>query len=128
MSQNILTDTGDVFPLKTIWRLTPAEINISIEDEKRKWFNLIIRAKFGDSLRPPISISEELSKYDDIEEPPKMPEADDFADYDLYIGSEVLLPQNGEHMRAARVVHRTKNQDEKVIGDHNPNPILDTSI
>ena len=31
-------------------------------------------------------------------------------------------------MSAARVVYRTKNQYGKVIGDHNPNPILDTRI
>ena len=90
---------GDVFPLRTIQRLKPAEINGSVEDEKVKWFNLIIRAKFGDSLWPPTPISEEPSKYNDIEEPSKIPEADDFADSDLYIDSEVLLPQNGEHMR-----------------------------
>ena len=31
-------------------------------------------------------------------------------------------------MREARVVDRTKNQVGKVIRDHSPNPILDTSI
>ena len=40
----------------------------------------------------------------------------------------MLLPQNGKHIRAARVVERTKNQYGKLIGDHNPNPILDTRI
>ena len=99
MSQHILIDTGDVLPLQAIRILTPAEINSSVEDEKRNRFNLIIREKFDDSLRPPTPISEEPSKYDDIEEPSKIPEADDFADSDLYIDSEVLLPQNGEHMR-----------------------------
>ena len=92
MSLHIIKDTGDVFPLRTIQRLTPAEINGSVEDEKIKRFNLIIRAKFGNSLRPPTPISEKTSKYDDIEEPSKVPEADDFADYDLCIYIEVLLP------------------------------------
>ena len=31
-------------------------------------------------------------------------------------------------MREANVVDRTKNQYGKVIGNHNPNPILDTMI
>ena len=31
-------------------------------------------------------------------------------------------------MRAERVVDRTKNQYGRVIGYHNPNPILDTRI
>ena len=104
------------------------EINSPVEDQNRKQFNLIISAKFGDLQRPPTPISEELSKYDDVEEPSKIPEADDFADYDLYIDSEVLFPQNREHMRAARVVYRTNNQYGKLIGDHNPNTILDTRI
>ena len=92
MIQHILTDTGEVLPLQNIWGLTHAEINSSVEDEKRKRVNLIIRAKFGNSLQPPTLISEEPSKYNDIEEPSKIPEVDDFADYDLYIDSEVLLP------------------------------------
>ena len=125
--QHIL-DTGDVLPLQTIRPLTPAYINSSTKDENRKQFNLIIREKFGDLLRPPTPISEEPSKYDDIEEPSKIPEADDFVDYYLYIDSEVLLPQNGEYTRAAKVVDRTKNQDGKVNGYHNTNTILDTRI
>ena len=104
MIQHILTDTGEVLPLQTIQQLTPAEINSSVKDEKRKRFNLIIREKFGNSLRPPTPISEAPSKYDDIEEPSKIPEADDSADYNSCIDSEVLVPQNGEHMRSARVV------------------------
>ena len=79
-------------------------------------------------MQPPTPISEELSKYYDIEEPSKIPEADNFADYYLYIDSEVLLPQNGEYTRAARVVDRTKNQDGKVIGNHNTNHIFDTRV
>ena len=31
-------------------------------------------------------------------------------------------------MRSERVVDRTNNQDGRVIGDHKPNPILDTRI
>ena len=109
MSQHILTDTGKLLPLRTIQWLTPADINSSVEDEKRNRFNLIIRGKFGDSLRPPTPSLEEPSKYDDIEEPSKIPEADDFAGYSLYIHSEVLLSQNGDHVRAARAVDRTNN-------------------
>ena len=40
----------------------------------------------------------------------------------------MLLPQNRKHVRAARVVERTKNQYGKVISDHEPNPIFDTMI
>ena len=115
-------------PLQTSQQLTPAEINSAVKYEKRKQFNLIIIAKFGDSLQHPLPISEEMSKYNDIKEPSNIPETDDLADYDLYIDSEVLLPQNGERMRAARVVNRTKNQDGKVIWEHKPNTILNMRI
>ena len=34
----------------------------------------------------------------------KQPETDDIADLDLYLNAKVLLPQDGEYMKAARVL------------------------
>ena len=39
-----------------------------------------------------------------------------------------MLPQNGEHMKAARVLGRVKNNDGKYIGKYDKNPILDTRM
>ena len=55
-------------------------------------------------------------------------ETDDIPDLDRYLTAEVLLPQNGSHMQAARVVSRAKDDDGKIIGKYNVNPILDTRV
>ena len=56
------------------------------------------------------------------------PEVDDIPDLDLYLNAEMLLPKNGEHIQAARVVGRSTGGDGKPIGEYNRNPILDTRI
>ena len=54
----------------------------------------------------------------EVIEEPTMPEADDIADYDRYIESEVLLPRNGKEMSLSKVVSRVKEKDEKVKRTH----------
>ena len=45
-------------------------------------------------------VEEEYIPYEDeYMKPDVMPDTDDFPDWDLYIYTEVLLPQNGEHMK-----------------------------
>ena len=61
-------------------------------------------------------------------EEPTMPEADEIADYDRYIESEVLLPRNGEELSSAKVISRVKDKNGKVKGSYNKNPILDTRV
>ena len=46
---------------------------------------------------------------------------------DHWINMELRLPQ-GEEMKAARVVGRTKDIDGKVIGEYNNNPMLNTML
>ena len=43
-------------------------------------------------------------------------EAGDIADYDAYLDNDVLLPQNGEHMHAARVIGPAKDEDIQLKG------------
>ena len=57
-----------------------------------------------------------------------LPEADTISDLDLYINAEVLLPKDGEHMQAARVIEQARDEDGDVIGDYNVNPILNTRV
>ena len=56
-----------------------------------------------------------------------VPEADDFTPkaYDEYLTAEVLLPNMGE-MTKAKVMGRKRDPDEKPVGLHNANPLLDT--
>ena len=57
-----------------------------------------------------------------------MPEADDIADYDRYIESEVLFPRNGKEMSSSKLVSQMKDKYVKIKGTHNKNLILDTRV
>ena len=46
----------------------------------------------------------------------------------MYIDAEVLLPQDGEHLWAARVIQRARDKDGKQFGTYNQNPILNTNV
>ena len=55
-------------------------------------------------------------------------DVDQIPDFDQYLTAEVLLPQNGEYMQAAKVISRAKDGDGNVIGEYNRNPILDSRV
>ena len=57
-----------------------------------------------------------------------MPEVDDIPDLDLYLNAEVLLPQNDEHIRAAKVIGRSRDRDGNHIGTYDSNPILNSRV
>ena len=40
----------------------------------------------------------------------------------------MLLPQDGEHMGAAKVIGKTTNSDGVPLGTYNSNPILNTRV
>lgn len=44
------------------------------------------------------------------------PDVDDIPDYDQFLNMEVLLPQNGEHLRAAKVIGISV---DKMLSDKN---------
>ena len=61
----------------------------------------------------------------------QMPEVSEFKDeeeYETFLNAKLLLPQNGSHMRSARVIGRAKNFDGMNIGNYNPNPLKDTCV
>ena len=132
MSQYILTDTGQVLPCQTVRRLTPSEINNPNEQRKRSEFDAFIRRKFGDSLNLPTDVPDvyDWTTYcdNDSGEAHEMPEADDFNDLETYINNEVLLPQNGEHLKAARVIGIAKDAKGNEIGKYDANPIKNTRV
>ena len=57
-----------------------------------------------------------------------MPEADDFEWYYAYISSEVLIPQDGEHMHSDKFNICAKCDMGNVIGFKNSNPIIDMRV
>ena len=131
MSQHVLIREMQVLPLATIRRLTPAEHNSPGIIRRKAEFDEAVFKKMGDSLHPPVeeSIPSDYTPYHDMNDKTEtMPEADDIPDYDLYLQAEVMLPQNGEQMRAAKVVSRAKDKHGQVLGAHNPQPVLDTRV
>ena len=42
--------------------------------------------------------------------------------------SEVVLPRDGDHQKAARVVGVSRNNEGQTIGEFNHNPILNTKV
>ena len=56
-----------------------------------------------------------------------MHKANSFELSDGYISSKVLRPQDGEHMRLAKIISHVKDDMVNVIGVSISNPILDTS-
>jgi hypothetical protein len=95
-------------------------------------FDTYIKTRFGDSSTPPPEEIDSIPIHDyyedDEDDGLQMPEADDIGDLDRYINAEVLLPQDGEYMRAARVTGRVRGPDGHVKGRYDPNPILNSQV
>ena len=150
MSQWVLTATGEVTPIQLLQLLNNAEKNSPAMKEKQKAFTNFMNKRLGDSMTPPAPQSESYPKaivspgetepddtvykkykgwYDNDQVINDLPEADDVqGNFDLYIDAEVLLPQDGEHLRAARVIQRAKDTGGKQFGTYNQNPMLKTNI
>ena len=131
MCQHVMTDKGNVMPIQTLRRLLPTENNSPFESEKRIEFDKYIHKRFGDPFKSPdepVDIPDEYDWEYYCEEKSSIPETDEYADYAAYINAEVLLPQNGEHMRAARVIGFAKDDKGREKGTYNPEPVLDTRI
>ena len=58
----------------------------------------------------------------------ELSDTDDIPDLDLYLSAEVLLPQDGEHLKAATVIRRVTDDNGVAIGQYNQNSILDTRV
>ena len=137
MSQNVLTESGEIIPTQTLRSLTGSEIRNTTEIEKRKRMDDVIRSRYGDSKSVPDNWIKRRRKpgdpeqYDDSdkeEEPEEvkptsefyesessednheMPDVDTIPDLDQYLNAEVLLPKDGKHMQAAQVIGRSTCQ------------------
>ena len=134
MAQYVMTDKGQVMPIQTLRRLTKSELNNPFEIESRKSFDEFIQRKYGDPYKPSDITDateptpEEIMIDFGIEEKSTIPHSDSYSNYENYVGSEVLLPQNGEHMHAARVIGLARDDLGNDIGTFNPNPIMDTRV
>jgi hypothetical protein len=130
MAQWVLTSNGRVRCVSTLRKLAKHEIDSPTEQSKRKEFDDAIKQRLGDS----ISVTDAESGQMPIEKPvddPEIPDADDVGDpddYDQFLGANVLLPQDGEHMRSAQVVKRVVDENGRARGSYNSNPMLNTRV
>ena len=144
MVQAVLKANGRIVPRRTLRPLTVDELHSTVEENKRKEFDKQIREKLGDSITvipmvKPEADPDPLAEFqvdDDEVEPPIIPEdpvdADGRAVYeqpftDILLNAEVLLPQ-GEEMKSAKVLRRSKDPDGNMIGTYDANPLLNTHI
>ena len=142
MTQNILLQNGKIVPRRTCRPLTRAEWNSEPERKMRDAFDNEIKMKLGDSIQV---VEQTVPKPDeeyamdtlinDEEEPPLIPD-DDPIDAsgrpvyeqpltDMLLHAEVLLPQ-GEEVKSAKVIGRSKDDNGDIIGTYNSNPLLNT--
>ena len=142
MAQAILTSKGTVVPRRTIRRLRKEELYSEVEKRKRQLFDDLIRSKMGDSMRfpPKDAIPQSYTPYSDDSESdfPRLPDENDPADSsnvstfekpitDQLIHCEVNLPQ-GDQIRQAKVIARSKDENGNIIGSYDVNPLLNTLV
>ena len=146
MSQYVLTESGEVLPIQTIRKLLPSELTCEAEKGKREKMDEYITQRYGDSKsvpenwvqrrrRPgdPIQFEDDAREDDDEDDGEVtgdgiLPDVDSIPDLDEYINAEVLLPQDGEYLRAATVVGRARDRDGMPIGEYHHNPILNSRV
>ena len=132
MAQAILAHTGSVVPRRTVRRLRRDEITSPIELEKQKAFNDAIKSRLGDAAKfPTRPIPDTFVGYDEDPLEFEDPVHDDGTAKleapitDHLIHAEVHMPQ-GEDIKPAKVLRRSKDIDGNPIGAYNDHPLLNT--
>ena len=142
MCQWVLKANGEVVPRRSLRPLTTAEIHSPVEVKKRKVFDELIERRWGTSISPPKTVSDESHEFeyyeDDEEQARKAPDVEDAVDaqgnllnqqpaYDTIINAEVQL-QLGEEYAKGRVIGRALGQDGTTVGTYDDNPFLNSIV
>jgi len=153
MEQYILTQKGSIVPRRTVRPLTDSEFKQVVIQTRMKIFDNMVLAKYGDSMsvavppnnaKPASNIDYNPNSdfdyvpYEDDEEIPRTIPQSEVLDFngkpintqsitDQLIGLELSLPQ-GERMTPAKVIGLSMDEEGKVIGNVNENPILNTTL
>ena len=123
--------------------MTNSELKNKSMKDRMELFDKVIKMKMGDSMGVPDQKKSESNKYSEEHTGEKefvpydelyeegtlvLVNDDEYMDHDLMVNTKVILPQVGEHTRAARVLGRAKNDKGTCIGAYDKNPILDTRV
>jgi len=141
MSQAVLTGKGTIVPRRTLRPLKASELNSEAEATKRKLFDTLVRSKLGNCMsKPPKPLPTEYIPYSEGNlDPPPLHEVDEDPVQsdgtavfekpitDHWINAELSLPQ-GEEMKAAKVIGRSKDKHGKVTGTYDDNPLVNTMV
>jgi hypothetical protein len=152
MEQYVLTDKGSIIPRRTVRPLTAEELKQPFIQHRMMLFDTMIYEKYGDSMtvtmdsnvdKPVVETvddddSIDYVPYEDDEEYPRSIPQSEVLDYngkpiniksitDQLVGLELTLPQ-GEMMLPATVIGLSMDEEGKVIGNPNENPILNTTL
>jgi hypothetical protein len=138
----VLKGNGQIVPRRSLRRLTAGEASSTNETEARKRdaFDTSIRQVWGDSFTLPTNYASDdtFQPYEDDEQSPAtVPEAEAVDANgkpimtqpitDVLINAEVLLSQ-GESEQLARVVRRCVDENGKLVGQYDKNPLISTQI
>ena len=66
--------------------------------------------------------------YEDGDGTSTVPEVDDIKDFDIFMETEDMLPRDGDHHQATRVVGIIRNNDGQTIREIDHNLILNTKV
>ena len=143
----ILKQNGEIVPRQTVRRLSAGELNSSVEEEKRKAFDVSIFNRYGDGIvakQYPATNELEMAMESpdvvsetDIEPFSSVPDYEEQIDengvaaevsaYDSLISAELKTSIDGK-MINGKVIGRVKDEDGTMVGQYDPNPLKNTAV
>ena len=128
-------------------RLTEAEMNSSVEKEKRAQFDRQIQERYGPGVVNKVSSEseeidleevEDFTPYeDDVEAPSIVPDYEEVVDenghvvevcsYDKFLNAELEAHFDGQSVNG-KVVRRMTDQDGNLVGEYDKNPLKNTAV
>jgi hypothetical protein len=140
MSMKILTKVGTVAVRTSILPMSQQEMDLEDHRRLRDDWSQALKEKLRDRVNPTTQDEDERLYHfaadyqmahdkdlEDGEEP--VPEADDvdYAAFDKFLQSQVLLPK-GDETKLGRVVKRQRDENGNLLGKSNDNPLLNTAV
>ena len=140
MCSKVLNEKGNILVRSSVFPFSVEDLNSEVVKQRCADYQERLKRALGNRVES-ITVDDDLNQdefetptfepYEDDEEAePTMPEADDMDHdaYDKYISARLILPDSEGIAQSGRVKRRKRDEDGKLIGKSNANPILDTSL